>query len=98
MAKESLSHRARVAFYARVSTLNHNQDPELQLRELRQYATARGWDVAGEYVDRGISGSVAAVSHPRSHSTSAVPNLVPFLRLTVTGRLGDVFRWITTEP
>ena len=58
MAKESLSHPPRVALYARVSTLNHNQDPELQLRELRQYATARGWDVAGEYVDRGISGSV----------------------------------------
>lgn len=58
MAKESLSHPSRVAFYARVSTLNHNQDPEMQLRELHQYATARGWDVAGEYVDRGISGSV----------------------------------------
>ena len=58
MATESLLQPSRVALYARVSTLNHNQDPELQLRELRQYATARGWDVAGEYVDRGISGSV----------------------------------------
>jgi DNA invertase Pin-like site-specific DNA recombinase len=46
MAKESLSHTARVALYARVSTLNHNQDPEMQLRELRQYATARGWDAS----------------------------------------------------
>ena len=54
MAKENLSRQSRVAFYARVSTLNHNQDPEMQLRELRQYAMARGWDVAGEYVDRGI--------------------------------------------
>ena len=48
----------RVALYSRVSTLNHGQDPEMQLRELRQYATARDWTIAREYVDRGISGSV----------------------------------------
>ena len=48
----------RVALYARVSTLNQGQDPEVQLRELRQYAAARGWTVSAEYVDRGISGSV----------------------------------------
>lgn len=47
----------RVALYARVSTLNH-QDPQMQLRELREYAGRRGWRVAGEYVDKGISGSV----------------------------------------
>ena len=57
MAKESLPHAARVALYARVSTLNHNQDPELQMRELREYAEHRGWKIAGEYVDHGISGS-----------------------------------------
>jgi hypothetical protein len=28
----------RVAFYARVSTSNGQQDPEMQLRELREYA------------------------------------------------------------
>jgi hypothetical protein len=32
---------ARVALYARVSTLN-GQDPEMQLSELREYATRRG--------------------------------------------------------
>jgi DNA invertase Pin-like site-specific DNA recombinase len=48
----------RVALYARVSTLNHGQDPEMQLRELLEYAAARRWTVAGEYVNRGISGSV----------------------------------------
>ena len=47
----------RVALYARVSTHNGHQDPELQLRELRAFAQARGWTVAGEYVDRGVSGS-----------------------------------------
>jgi DNA invertase Pin-like site-specific DNA recombinase len=46
----------RVAMYARVSTLN-GQDPELQMRELREYADRRGWKLAGEYVDVGISGS-----------------------------------------
>src|SRR5277367_5123620 len=47
---------ARVALYARVSTLN-GQDPEMQLSELREYASRRGWTVTGEYVDQGVSGS-----------------------------------------
>ncbi len=46
----------RVALYARVSTLN-GQDPEMQLRELREYATRRGWEVVGKYVDHGVSGA-----------------------------------------
>ena len=29
----------------------------MQLRELRIFAQARGWEIAGVYVDRGISGS-----------------------------------------
>jgi DNA invertase Pin-like site-specific DNA recombinase len=47
----------RVALYARVSTSNGHQDPELQLRELREYATRRGWDVTEEYIDADVSGS-----------------------------------------
>src|SRR5271168_5634980 len=47
---------ARVALYARVSTLN-GQDPEMQLSELREYAARRGWTISGEYVDTGVSGS-----------------------------------------
>ncbi len=47
---------ARVALYARVSTLN-GQDPEMQLAELREYAGRRGWTVFGEYIDEGVSGS-----------------------------------------
>ena len=46
----------RVAIYARVSTAQ-GQDVNLQLRELRQFADARGWQIAGEYVDTGISGA-----------------------------------------
>jgi DNA invertase Pin-like site-specific DNA recombinase len=45
----------RVAIYARVSTTV--QDAGLQTRELRLYAEARGWTLAGEYVDAGVSGS-----------------------------------------
>lgn len=46
----------RVALYARVSTTN-GQHPEMQLTELREYASRRGWNIVGEYVDEGISGS-----------------------------------------
>lgn len=47
----------KVGIYARVSTADKGQDPELQLKDLRQYANARGWKVFGEYVDIGESGS-----------------------------------------
>jgi len=41
----------QIALYARVSTHNGQQDPELQLRELREYCARRGWEVSDEYVD-----------------------------------------------
>jgi DNA invertase Pin-like site-specific DNA recombinase len=44
------------AIYARVSTLN-GQDPEMQLRELREYCQRRGMTLVDEYVDTGISGA-----------------------------------------
>jgi DNA invertase Pin-like site-specific DNA recombinase len=47
----------RVAVYARVSTIGNGQSPEMQLRELREYCDRRGWTLAGEYVDEGISGT-----------------------------------------
>ena len=47
----------RVALYARVSTKNNGQNPETQLVALREYASNRGFDIADEYVDLGISGS-----------------------------------------
>jgi DNA invertase Pin-like site-specific DNA recombinase len=40
----------RVALYARVSTRAKDQDPELQLQPLREYAAVRGWQTT-EYVD-----------------------------------------------
>ena len=45
----------RIAVYARVSTVDKGQDPENQLRELRQFVAnkaAEGWTLAGEYVDQ----------------------------------------------
>ena len=48
----------RVALYARVSTRNHGQDTEVQLRELRQYCQRQGWEIVGEYTDR-ITGTKA---------------------------------------
>src|SRR5438552_16007225 len=47
-------HPKRVAVYARVSTADQSCEP--QLRDLRQYVAARGWQ-AVEYVDQGMSGT-----------------------------------------
>jgi DNA invertase Pin-like site-specific DNA recombinase len=47
----------RVALYGRVSTTDKGQDPEMQLRELREYCDRRSWKIAEEYVDAGVSGS-----------------------------------------
>jgi len=54
----------RVALYARVSTANGHQDPEMQLRELREFVERRGWQITGEYVDRGVSGSNPSFFRP----------------------------------
>jgi DNA invertase Pin-like site-specific DNA recombinase len=45
----------RVAIYARVSTVDQTCDN--QLRDLREYVLARGWDQVTEYVDEGVSGT-----------------------------------------
>jgi len=47
-----------VAIYARVSTAD--QCCEMQLRELREYAGRRGWEIADAYVDTGWSGAKAS--------------------------------------
>jgi len=41
----------RVAIYARVSTTDKGQDPEMQIHDLKAYAEARSWTIAGEYID-----------------------------------------------
>ena len=47
----------RVALYCRVSTVDQNC--EMQLRELREYAKTRKWKITAEYVDTGWSGTKA---------------------------------------
>src|SRR5690242_3877016 len=42
----------RAGLYARVSTEDRGQDPETQLRPLREYAERRGFSVVGEFVDK----------------------------------------------
>jgi DNA invertase Pin-like site-specific DNA recombinase len=56
MASRNVTH-PRVAIYARISTIGNGQSPEMQLHELREYCTRRGWTTVGEYTDAGISGA-----------------------------------------
>lgn len=46
----------RVGIYARVSTA-HEQSPEMQLRDRRDLAARRGFEIVREYVDTGVSGA-----------------------------------------
>lgn len=45
----------KVALYSRVSTMEQNA--AMQLEELRAYCQRRGWEIAEEFTDTGISGS-----------------------------------------
>ena len=72
----------RIALYARVSTKDKGQDPELQLTELREYAKARGWLVAGEFVDKGVSGS-----------KDTRPQLDEMMRLAKSRKLDVIAVW-----
>ena len=51
MATPNLSHPARVAIYARVSTKDKGQDTENQLAQLREFAAMQGWTIYREFVD-----------------------------------------------
>jgi DNA invertase Pin-like site-specific DNA recombinase len=54
----------RAAIYARISTRNGHQDPEVQLVALRQVAERAGWTVVDEYLDHGISGAKGRDKRP----------------------------------
>lgn len=53
----------RVAIYARVST--DRQTTGQQVQELRAAASRHGWQVAGEFVDSGISGAKGREQRPQ---------------------------------
>ncbi len=48
-----------IAMYARVSTVDKNQDPDTQLMPMRDFCKAQGWEVWGEYVDRAPANDLA---------------------------------------
>ncbi len=54
----------KVALYARVSTRNGHQDPEVQLHALRGVAARAGWQIVREYVDDGVSGAKGRDQRP----------------------------------
>jgi len=97
----------RVGIYARVSTSNNGQSPEMQLRELREYCERRGWTVAGEYVDTGISGAkdrrpelnrLMADAHKRRFEVVAVWKFDRFARsVSHLLRALDTFRVLGIE-
>jgi site-specific DNA recombinase len=63
---EATNKRVRVAIYARVSTeeqAEHGYSIDAQLDNLRQWCKLYGREVAGEYVDRGISGKEMTKRH-----------------------------------
>ena len=88
MVGETAQKTIRAALYARVSTKDKGQDPEVQLRELRQLAEHRGWDVVDEYADR-ISGrtvSREAFDRLMAHARAGKIDLIAFWRLDRFGR------------
>lgn len=50
----SKANKKRVAIYSRCST--QEQQPEVQLQQLRTYSEARGWTISQEIIDHGYSG------------------------------------------
>jgi len=97
----------RTALYARISTSNSGQSPEMQLRELREYCERRGWNVAGEYVDTGFSGAkdrrpeldrLMADAHKRRFDVVAVWKFDRFARsVSHLLRALDTFRVLGVE-
>ena len=61
----------RAALYVRVST--DSQTVENQIRELRQVAERRGWEVIGVYSDAGISGARGRDGRPGLNSMLKTP-------------------------
>ena len=69
------------ALYARVSTSDGRQDPEMQLQELRQFCQRRNFDVGGEYVDH------------MSGSRDDRPEFLKLLKAVRSGRVSVVVVW-----
>ena len=70
----------KVALYARVSTRD-KQNPEVQMRELWEYASKRGWEVAGEYIDK------------MSGTKDSRPQLDAMMKLAKARKLDAIVVW-----
>jgi putative DNA-invertase from lambdoid prophage Rac len=46
----------RVVTYSRCSTSHHDQNPDIQVRQLRQFVKDRNWELTEEIIDHGFSG------------------------------------------
>src|SRR5688500_7151862 len=66
----------RAGLYARVSTEDRGQDPETQLRPLREYAKRRGFRVVGEFVDH-ASGTTESRPNYRRLFEAVLSGLAP---------------------
>src|ERR1035441_8430212 len=77
-----MEHPMKSALYARVSTRDKGQDPEMPLPELREFAAKRGWQVVGEFVDVGVSGS-----------KDSRPQLDAMMRLAKARKLDIIVVW-----
>ena len=82
----------KIAIYARVSTTNHGQDPEVQLGELREYCQRRGWEISHEYADVGISGSRKNAPNWTSCCTTRIVGISTQLLCGVLTGLHALFR------
>lgn len=69
------------ALYARVSTSDGRQDPEMQLQELREYCQRRGFDIVAEYVDH------------MSGSRDDRPEFLKLMKAVRSGRVSVVVVW-----
>jgi predicted site-specific integrase-resolvase len=69
--RKLMSSTNRAALYVRVST--DAQTVENQIRELRQVAKRRGWDVVEVYSDAGISGAKGRNGRPGLERCSRTP-------------------------
>lgn len=72
--------KLRAALYARVSTTDQN--PRMQIDELRDLAARRNYEVVGEFVDHGVSGT-----------RDRRPELDRLLKLANSGKLDVVCCW-----
>lgn len=97
MAAESLSHPLRAAIYARVSTNNGSQHPEMQLEELRQYAARRGFVVAAEYVDH-MSGAKETRPSLCQLMSDAQQRNFDLVLVWKLDRWGRSFKHLVTSP